>query len=223
MKFSEKKILTTHAGSLPRSAALSEMLGKKSHHQSIDERALDQMIAESTRHVIAAQLEAGIDVGNNGEQGRESFFTYIQHRMSGFSGRSERPIMSDLVHYPGFIALKAPDFARIKVDLTHAPKATGAVRYTAPRGDQKRVRRFQTRARGKSKTLRRSVHERALARHRRGRDAERTLRLDERIRGRARRRAQDRVRRRSSTRASCSSSIAPTSRWSATRCSRASR
>ncbi len=143
MKLSEKKILTTHAGSLPRSNALSEMLGQASRHQSIDERALDQMIAESTRHVVAKQLEAGIDVGNNGEQGRESFFTYIQHRMSGFSGRSERPIMSDLVHYPGFIALKAPDFARIKVDLTHAPKATGAVRYTAPAAIKKECEDFK--------------------------------------------------------------------------------
>ena len=36
--------------------------------------------------VIAAQLEAGIDIGNDGEQARESFVTYVQHRMTGFGG-----------------------------------------------------------------------------------------------------------------------------------------
>lgn len=132
MQRSEKRILTTHAGSLPRPQALSEMLGKKSRHEPVDERALEEVIAESTRRVIARQLEAGIDVGNDGEQARESFFTYVQHRMSGFSGRSERPFMSDLIRYPSFVALKAPDFARVQVDLMHAPKATGEVRYTGP-------------------------------------------------------------------------------------------
>ncbi|MGH7781938.1 MAG: hypothetical protein ACREQR_19135 [Candidatus Binataceae bacterium] len=151
MKHSEKRILTTHAGSLPRPDALSEMLGKKSRHESLDERALEELIAESTRRVISRQLEAGIDVGNNGEQGRESFFTYIQHRMSGFSGRSERPIMSDLIHYPGFIALKAPDFARIKVDLTHAPKATGEVRYLAPDAVKKECEDFKRALAGNQK------------------------------------------------------------------------
>lgn len=108
------------------------MLGRKSRREPVDERALEQMIADATASVIAKQREAGIDIANDGEQGRESFFTYVQHRMSGFSGQSRRPIVTDLVRYPTFTALKAPDFARIQVDLMHAPTATGEVRYTAP-------------------------------------------------------------------------------------------
>ncbi len=75
------------------------------------------------------QLEAGIDVGNNGEQSRESFFTYVQHRMTGFGGRSERPVMRDIVRYPSFLKLMAPMFQRSMVDLLHAPKAIGEVEY----------------------------------------------------------------------------------------------
>ncbi len=130
MPNSENRILTTHAGSLPRPKPLAEMLGHKSRHEPVDEAALEQMIAESTRRVIARQLECGIDIGNNGEQSRESFFTYVQHRMSGFSGQSQRPVMSDLVRYPSYREILAQTLSRIQVNLLHAPLATGDIRYT---------------------------------------------------------------------------------------------
>jgi len=130
MPNSENRILTTHAGSLPRPKELAEMLGRKSRHEPVDEAALEQQIADSTKRVIAHQLECGIDIGNNGEQARESFFTYVQHRMSGFSGKSQRPFMSDLVRYPGYLAFMGRDVARMQVDLMHAPQATGDIRYT---------------------------------------------------------------------------------------------
>src|SRR2546430_6428355 len=40
---------------------------------------------------------------SDGEQARESFFTYVQHRMSGFGGTSERPIMRDITHFPSYL------------------------------------------------------------------------------------------------------------------------
>jgi len=130
MSSSENRILTTHAGSLPRPEKLAEMLGRVSRHEAVDEASLEQLIAESTTRVIARQLECGIDIGNNGEQSRESFFTYVQHRMSGFSGKSQRPVMSDLVRYPSYREILAQTLSRVKVNLLHAPQATGDVRYT---------------------------------------------------------------------------------------------
>src|SRR6266481_5190715 len=127
---SDGRILTTHAGSLPRRERLVAMLVKQSRGEEVDGAAMTAEIEASTRYVVGKQLEAGIDIGNNGEQSRESFFSYVQHRMAGFSGRSERPMMSDLIHYPGFISLKASDFARAQVDLMHAPMATNAISYT---------------------------------------------------------------------------------------------
>ena len=129
MLVGEGRILTTHAGSLPRPETLVAMLVKKSRGEEVDGGALLQEIEESTRYVIQKQLEAGIDVGNNGEQSRESFFTYVQHRMTGFGGRSERPIMRDLVRYPSFRKMLAPLFQRTMVDLLHAPKAIDEVKY----------------------------------------------------------------------------------------------
>jgi 5-methyltetrahydropteroyltriglutamate--homocysteine methyltransferase len=125
----QNRILTTHAGSLPRPKALAEVLGRVSRHEPVDEAALEQMIAESTGRVIARQLECGIDIGNNGEQSRESFFTYVQHRMSGFSGKSARPVMRDLVRYPGYMDMLAGVLSRNQVNLLSAPQATGEVHY----------------------------------------------------------------------------------------------
>ncbi len=129
MKHSEQRILTTHAGSLPRPSKLAEMFGRLSHHEPVDNALLERAIEESTRRVVRMQSECGIDVGNNGEQSRESFFTYVQHRMSGFGGRSERPRIADIWNYPSFLDVALPFRAAIKVDLLHAPKAVGEVRY----------------------------------------------------------------------------------------------
>src|SRR5512140_3820545 len=129
MKRSDGRILTTHAGSLPRTPDLVEMLVRVSRREPVDPGALAREVDASTRHVVARQLAAGIDVGNNGEQPRESFFTYVQHRMSGFGGASSRPIMRDLVRYPSFLDLKLPEFSRTMVSLLNAPKAIGEVCY----------------------------------------------------------------------------------------------
>jgi 5-methyltetrahydropteroyltriglutamate--homocysteine methyltransferase len=129
MLTSERRILTTHTGSLPRSPRLKQMLVRRSQGAAIDESELAREVEESTRRVVERQLAAGIDVGNNGEQPRESFFTYVRDRMSGFGGRSERPMMRDIIRYPSFLALRGLDLSTM-VDLMHAPKAIGEVRYT---------------------------------------------------------------------------------------------
>ena len=129
MQRSETRILTTHAGSLPRPKELVAMQVRLSRKEPLDAAALDNLVEQSTRRVIAAQLAAGIDVGNNGEQARESFFTYVQHRLSGFGGQSNRPMMKDIIHYASFLELKLPEFSRDMVSLMNAPMAVGEVRY----------------------------------------------------------------------------------------------
>ncbi len=133
MERSARRILTTHAGSLPRPQELVELLVRKSRREAHDADALARAAEAATRHVIAHQLAAGIDVGNDGEQPRESFFTHVQHRLSGFGGESDRPVMRDIIQYPSFLTLRLPDFSRTMVNLMRAPKAVSAVRH-ADRG-----------------------------------------------------------------------------------------
>jgi len=129
MLTSESRILTTHAGSLPRPAALAEMHGRRSRGEAVDADELQSAVEEATAASIAHQVEAGIDIGNDGEQARESFVTYVQHRMTGFGDTSQRPLMRDLAEHPDFMELAVPRFQRIKVSLMAAPAAIADVAY----------------------------------------------------------------------------------------------
>jgi len=126
---SDERILTTHAGSLPRPPALAELHGQRSRGEPVDGDELRQLVAQATAETVAAQVEAGIDVGNDGEQARESFVTYVRHRMTGFGGASRRPLMRDLLDHPDFLQLAQPRFNRIKVNLMGAPAAIGEISY----------------------------------------------------------------------------------------------
>src|SRR3954447_18979870 len=130
MLTSESRILTTHAGSLPRPPDLAALHGRRSSGESIDATELREAVEAATAATIAAQVEAGIDIGNDGEQARESFFTYVQHRMTGFGDTSQRALMRDLLDHPDFMELMIPRFARIKVNLMAAPAAISDVTYS---------------------------------------------------------------------------------------------
>jgi 5-methyltetrahydropteroyltriglutamate--homocysteine methyltransferase len=129
MQRSDTRILTTHTGSLPRPRELAELHGRRSRGEDVDPVELRGAIVAATAACMAAQQEAGIDVGNDGEQARESFFTYVQHRMTGFGGASRRALMRDLMDHPDFVELALPRFSRMKVNLMSAPAAIGEVRY----------------------------------------------------------------------------------------------
>jgi 5-methyltetrahydropteroyltriglutamate--homocysteine methyltransferase len=127
MQRSEARILTTHAGSLPRPRALVDLQLRTSRGDAVDPAALNQAVEHATRRAIQRQLECGIDVGNDGEQPRESFFTYVRYRMSGFGGESRRPPMLDVTRYPTFRELFQ---THAKKSLhTAPPRAIGEVRY----------------------------------------------------------------------------------------------
>src|SRR5215467_2326191 len=102
---SQSRILTTHSGSLPRPRHLAILHGRRSRGEAVDPDELQRALTDATAACVAAQVDAGIDIGNDGEQARESFFTYVQHRMSGFGDTSERPFMADVLDHPDFVRL----------------------------------------------------------------------------------------------------------------------
>lgn len=73
MHQSDTRILTTHTGSLPRSPALVELYVRKARGESVDEELAAAGHA-AMEDVVRRQRDAGIDIGNNGEQQREAFF-----------------------------------------------------------------------------------------------------------------------------------------------------
>jgi len=125
------RILTTHAGSLPRDPALRPLFAAMSKGEAVDPAEMEQATAAATAATLDRQIAAGLDIVNDGEQGRESFFTYVQHRMTGFGGQSERPFMADRVHFKEFAERSvAQALAADRVSLMAAPKAIGDVTYT---------------------------------------------------------------------------------------------
>ena len=81
---SRDRILTTHVGSLPRNERLSELLMAQEESKDYDPKVLASEMDKAVRHVVTKQMEAGIDIGNDGEQRRISFQTYVPQRMTGF-------------------------------------------------------------------------------------------------------------------------------------------
>ena len=123
MKRSETRILTTHTGSLPRPEGLVEMLGAVSRGERVDEAALESLAGEATAGVVSAQLAAGVDVINNGEQSRVSFSTYVTQRMSGFGGSWDRRGHRDQNEFPSVVRPRV-------VQLTRGvPTCVGPVAY----------------------------------------------------------------------------------------------
>lgn len=88
MKRSEKRILTTHVGSLIRPPELIHFLRAKRNHEAYDERAYQRCLAETVAEVVRQQAETGIDVVSDGEFGKSiSWSQYVLERLSGFESR----------------------------------------------------------------------------------------------------------------------------------------
>ncbi|HUK60630.1 MAG TPA: hypothetical protein VLV50_15475, partial [Stellaceae bacterium] len=77
MERSKDRILTTHAGSLPRGEPLGSMLIDDELGKPVDRAKMTEAIDARVAHVLQKQAEAGIDVANDGEQGRVGFQTYV--------------------------------------------------------------------------------------------------------------------------------------------------
>ena len=106
MKRSTSRILTTHTGSLPRSADLQELLRRREDQRDFDEDEFHAGVRNAVEAIVSRQQSAGIDVVNDGEQGRSQYATYVKERLTGFEG--ERLVRShtrlDDADFPEFAA-----------------------------------------------------------------------------------------------------------------------
>ncbi|MGH6913594.1 MAG: hypothetical protein ACREH3_07790, partial [Geminicoccales bacterium] len=133
MRWSDDRILTTHAGSLPRPPELVRLYAQRAQGLAVDPAELEAAGREALGRIVPRQIEAGIDVGNNGEQQREGFFLYVQRRMSGFGGSWQRRQRGDVARYPIFQKMLLEQQAlRTAVSNFQPPKAIGEVRYLDP-------------------------------------------------------------------------------------------
>ncbi len=100
MKRSTDRFLTTHTGSLPRPDDLIRMMFAKEEGVPVDRDRLAARIKSAVAEVVAKQVEAGIDLVNDGEMSKPSYATYIKDRLGGFGGESNSFVYGDLVDFP---------------------------------------------------------------------------------------------------------------------------
>src|SRR4051812_28541516 len=134
MQRSEHRILTTHAGSLPRPAALTRLYARRAAGEAVDAQEIEAQARDATREIVDKQIEAGLDIVDDGEQSRESFVLYMRHRLTGLGGTGTRVMHADLDAYPEYKSafqqrVTSPDKVSNRANL---PKAVGEVTYANP-------------------------------------------------------------------------------------------
>ena len=125
---SRDRILITHVGSLPRNDELSQLLVSREEGESVDPRKLGAAMDAAVRHIVEKQKEAGVHIGNDGEQQRVGFQTYVAQRMSGFAGESKRRRGRDYEAFPELIEVLSRRFPK-RSRMQNAPEAKAELHY----------------------------------------------------------------------------------------------
>ncbi len=97
------RIATTHVGSLPRSAGVTELIFAQERGDPVDEARFDAVLAAAVDEAVARQVAAGVDIVSDGEMSKISYATYIKDRVTGFDGDSARTPPADLEAFPRFL------------------------------------------------------------------------------------------------------------------------
>ena len=122
------RILTTHVGSLPRSAAVTDLVFAQERGEAVDPAQFDAVIGDAVNHAVARQVASGIDLVSDGEMSKISYATYIKDRITGFEGDSPRTPPADLELFPTFMQRQSkgggtPTYRRPKCVGPVAPKS----------------------------------------------------------------------------------------------------
>jgi len=122
MQRSTQRILTTHTGSLPRPAEVVRLLLEEDtagQHSAALASAVDTAVAD----VVAKQVTAGIDVINDGEQGRTDYTVHVKDRLTGFEGPSAPPLGTGEPEFPELSAL----LSQFASPFQHRPACSGPI------------------------------------------------------------------------------------------------
>ena len=123
MKRSTDRILTTHTGSLPRTAKVVELLLAEQQKPGARRAELQAAVREAVGYVVGKQIECGLDIINDGEQGRTDYTVHVLDRLTGYAGESAAPMGTGDEEFPE-LALLLKQFAS---PFQHRPACSGPV------------------------------------------------------------------------------------------------
>src|ERR1044072_6089580 len=87
----QRRILTTHVGSLPRPQSLSAKLFARMTGKSYDQQALADELQQAVGDIVKKQAQLGVDVVSDGELSKTSFQYYVTDRLSGLEYFKPKP------------------------------------------------------------------------------------------------------------------------------------
>jgi 5-methyltetrahydropteroyltriglutamate--homocysteine methyltransferase len=121
MRRSTERILTTHTGSLPRPLEVIEEFFVAGDSERAD--ALYAAVRDAIAGVVAKQKNAGIDIVNDGEQGRTDYTVHVVDRLTGFEGKSTPPLGTGEPEFPELAQL----LSQFASPFQHRPACSGPV------------------------------------------------------------------------------------------------
>src|SRR4249919_592680 len=95
-----ERILTTHTGSLPRTAKVVEQLIAEEKKPGTHRAELQAAVREAVAGVVREQVECGLDIINDGEQGRTDYTVHVLKRLTGYEGESAPPMGTGEPEFP---------------------------------------------------------------------------------------------------------------------------
>ena len=108
------RILTTHTGSLPRPDDLLPLILDHEKRAPVDLAAFEARVRTAVADIVKQQRETGLDVVNDGEQGKVDYSTYIKDRFTGYEGEPDSPLPgADLKDFPEFAARHPTGASRV--------------------------------------------------------------------------------------------------------------
>ncbi|WP_298973736.1 cobalamin-independent methionine synthase II family protein [uncultured Roseobacter sp.] len=134
-------ILTTHAGSLPRTQEVVDFIFAREHGTPYDSAEFDAAMTRAVSDTVAKQVAAGVGIVSDGETSKISYATYVKDRYTGFSGDSPRNAPADLKKFPSFLKRLAEDGGTPKYAR---PMCTGEVKSKGQGELQKDIANLKT-------------------------------------------------------------------------------
>jgi 5-methyltetrahydropteroyltriglutamate--homocysteine methyltransferase len=123
MKRSTDRILTTHTGSLPRPPEVVELLLAEEADRGARASELEAAVAAAIADVVQKQVAAGLDIINDGEQGRPDYTSHVKDRLTGYDGPSAPPLGTGEEGFPELAEM----LARFASPLQNRPACSGPV------------------------------------------------------------------------------------------------
>jgi 5-methyltetrahydropteroyltriglutamate--homocysteine methyltransferase len=126
MQRSTDRILTTHTGSLPRPHDVVDFLMESEKNPGKKLDGFDEAVSRAVADVVKKQIDAGLNVINDGEQGRADYTIHVKDRLTGYDGPNQTiPMTADEDEFPELTEMLRP----FVTPLTHRPACTGPVEW----------------------------------------------------------------------------------------------